>query len=148
MGNRNPGLQIVRHHQRRNAAQILERVDMGHDPFRQTLRPTRFDIRVVARSEHRNEYLRLAHLTRLPILHGHRLAAIVHEELLAGFVFLAHRQIQRFPPGPVPYTELRVLEPVRMDCLVLFPDQAQRDAFAGELPMDFHPVRHDVEADL
>lgn len=40
---------VIRHHEGRYAAVEREGADVGHDPFRQTLRPAGLDVGVVAR---------------------------------------------------------------------------------------------------
>ena len=52
-------------------------------------------------------------------------SGIVHEELLAGAVFLPQHQIQLAAPARVQITELTVLIALRVHLLVLVPEQHQ-----------------------
>ena len=60
-----------------------------------------------------------------------RVAGIVHEELLAGPVFLPQHQIQLAPPAMVQIAELTVLIALRIRLLVLIPEQHQGHMFVS-----------------
>src|SRR5690606_32550488 len=85
---------------------------------------------------------RLVQLAGARIDHRHGLAGIVHEQLLAGPVVLAHHQVAAPEPLPVALAEPAVLIPVRVTRPVLLPQQEQSHALALELAVDGGPVRH------
>ena len=79
------GLGIVRHEQMRNAADRLERVDVGVDPVGQRLRPARLRKGEARRAEHGDEDLRLADLAGQPVDDDrHPVAGVIDEQPLAG----------------------------------------------------------------
>lgn len=134
-------LGIVRHDQRRHAADRLERADMSADPIGQALRPGRLRIGQARGAQHRDEDLRSAPLTGEAIDH-HRdaVARIVHEQLVAGGVRLAHRHRQAAFPGPVEFTEAAIAVAIRLGGDVFLPEDRQRYMLALELAVNGRPV--------
>ena len=114
---------------------------MGADPVRQTLGPGGLGIGVVGGAEHRDEDLRLADLAGVSVDNRHGLAGIIHKQLLAGPVVLAHDHIQLALPGAVVLAEPAVLVAVGVAFPVLLPEQEQGDPLALRLPVDRGPVR-------
>ncbi|MCP1854424.1 hypothetical protein J2R80_008247 [Bradyrhizobium sp. USDA 4541] len=85
-------LGIVRHQQRRHAADRLEGADVAADPVGEPLRPGRLRVGEARCAEHRDEDLRGASLAGEPVdYHRHAVAGIVDEQLVAGHMRLAHR---------------------------------------------------------
>ena len=136
-----PRAQIVRDHQLRAPAEELESAHVRRRPVRQGLRPGRLGEGVVRCPEHGHEDLCLAHLTRLGVDHRHRLTRVVDEQLLAGSVLLAHHHVELPGPGPVLLAEPAVLQPLRVERLVLLPQQRQRHTLPPQLPVHLAPLR-------
>ena len=90
----------------------------------------------MARAEYRDEDLRDVGLAGTRIDDRHRVAGVIDEATLTGAVDLAHGQIELPCPASIQLTILAVLQAVRIDRLVLFPQQHQRDAFAAQLLMN------------
>ena len=135
-------LQVVRHHQLGHAAEeARRRARASAHPVGQALRPGRLGVGVVRRAQHGDEDLRLAHLAGGAVDDRHRVPGVVDEQLLAGAVLLAHHHVEAPGPGPVALAEPAVLKPVRVDGLVLLPQQRQRHALAPQLPVHRRPVR-------
>ena len=138
---------------------------MGRDPVLQTLRPGGLRVGVPRGPQHRHEHLGPDFLPRGPVDHRNRHPRVVHEQLLAAPVLLAHHQVLPAEPLPVVAAEPRVLVSVRMPLLVLLPEQVQGHALAPsgiglrhrvrtaalrralEFPVDLGPVRHHAGVD-
>ena len=118
--------QIVGDDQLDTATEELERAHVRRNPVRQALRPRRLGIGVARRPEHRDEDLRLAQLPGVTVHHPHRVPGVVHEQLLARTVLLAHHHVEPRRPLPVLLAEPTVLQPLGMGRLVLLPHQRQR----------------------
>ena len=85
-------LGVVRHQQRRHAADRSKRPIVGFDPVSKTLRPARLGIKEVRRAEHRHKDLGATRLTGAPVNDDrHRVPRIIDEQLLSSPMRLAHR---------------------------------------------------------
>ena len=73
---------------------------MGADPVPQVARPGGLGVGVAAGAEHGHKDVGFPHLAGLRIGHGHRLAGMIDEGLLAGPVFLAQDDVQIARPLP------------------------------------------------
>jgi len=111
------------------------------DPVGQALGPLRFGIGVVAGPHRGHEDLRLPDFARVGVDHLHRHPGIVDEELLPGFVLIAHAGMQPFFPLPKTLAKLAVSVPIRIVLAVLQPQQGQRHAIALQLLVDILPIR-------
>ena len=140
MGLAHPGAQIVRDNQCRHTTEEGKGTPVGADPVRQTLCPGRLSVGVIGSAEDGHKDLRLTDLARAPIHHRHGLAGIIHKQLLAGTVVLAHDHIQLALPGAVVVIKPAVLIALGMCFPVLLPEQEQGDTFAFELLMRARPV--------
>src|SRR2546427_2385280 len=128
VGRRDAGLEVVGHRDRRDALDVLERVDVRGDPRAQILSFTRLGIRKARRPERGDEDRRLGDRARLRIDDVDAAARVVDEELLAGTVLLAHDEIELTPPRAVEITEARVpVATLGMALAVLLPEQLERD---------------------
>ena len=85
-------LQIVGNDESGNAVKKTKHPDMRADPVGERLRPGGLGKGVTGRTQHRHEDLRLADLTGLAIDNRNLLAGIIHEDLVAGRMLLAHRR--------------------------------------------------------
>jgi len=135
-------LGVVRHQQRRHAADRLEGADMAADPVGEPLRPGRLRIGEARCAEHRDEDLRGAPLAAEPVdHHRHAVARIVDEQLVAGRVRLAHRHRQPAFPAAVQLAESAVAIPFGLACDVFLPQDRQRHVLAPEFAVHRCPVR-------
>lgn len=135
-------LGVVRHQQRRRAVDRLEGADMAVDPIGEPLRPGRLRVGEARSAEHRDEDLRGAPLAGEPVdHHGHAVACIVNEQLVAGRVRLAHCHRQTAFPATVELAEARIAIPAGLARDVLLPQDRQRHVLALELAMHRRPVR-------
>jgi hypothetical protein len=141
-GDQCPGL--VGHDQPGHAADELQRVDDGADPVGGRLGGGGAGIGVVRCTQHRHEDLRAADLAGGGVHDGHGLAGVVHEQLLAGDVGLAHRALQPGGPGAVLHAVGGVLVGQSVVALVLLPQQLQRDARAAQFLVDVGEVGFEV----
>src|SRR6266852_9092841 len=81
-------------------------------------------------------------LARLWIGDGQRIAAEIDEQALAGDVLEAHDDVLAPEPMAVVHTELGVAQAVWVGCLVLQPQQLERDVLAAlPLAVDLQPIR-------
>ena len=71
----------------------------------------------------------------------HRVPGVVDEELLPGAVHLAHRALEPLAKAPVVPAELAVaVGGVGLRCVILLPQQLQRDALALELLVELAEI--------
>ncbi len=114
-------LGVVRHQELRHAADGFQGAGMGRDPVRQALRPRCFRIGKARRTQHRHENLCRAPLAGEPVHDDrHRVAGVVHEQLLASRMGLAHDHRQLGD--------------------VLLPEDGERHVLALDLAVDRGPV--------
>ena len=85
---------LIRHDQARHAADELERADLGADPVGGGLAQRGARVGVVRRPERGHEDLRRGDLAGARVDEGYAVAGVVHEQLLAGDMDLAHRALQ------------------------------------------------------
>ena len=134
-------LGVVRHQELGNAADGFQGAGMGRDPVRKALRPGSFCVGKARRTQHRHEYLRRAPFAGEPVHDDrHRVAGIVHEQLLARGVGLAHDHRQLGSEGPVQLTEAAIAQSIRLLGDVLLPEDGKRHVLALQLPMNRSPV--------
>ena len=108
-------------------AKVLEHLDVAADPDGKALTPGGLDEGEVAGSKHAHEDLGVAHLPGVAVHHRHRVAGVVHEDLLPRRMLLAQDGIDRGLPRAVEVAVAAVLEAVEMVPLVLEPEQLKRD---------------------
>ena len=101
----------------------------------------------VAGPKYPHKDLGLTDLALLRIHDGHRLAGVVHENLLSGLVLLAQNRIEAVPPLAEEIAEAAVLVAIGVNCLVLEPQELERDRFAAELGVDVLPVGNRTRMD-
>lgn len=94
---------------------------MGADPVRQGLGPGRLGIGEAGGAEHGDEQFGLAGLAAARIDDGDLPAGIVHEDLVAGNVLLAHGRRQTMSEAAVEFAEAAVAVAARMSRAVLLP---------------------------
>ena len=138
-------LEIVRHQQARRRPEKAEHADMGTDPVRQRLRPSRLGVGQAGGAEHGDEDLRHAHLAGGPVDDWHLLAGVVHERLVTGHMLLAHRRRQ--PPFKLPeqLAETAVRIALRVRRPVFLPKHQQIDPGTLEFAHKGRPVRLGME---
>ena len=124
----NPGFQIIRNDNVRNATEKRKGPDMRHQPVIQPLGPGRLHIGVIAGAQHRNKHLSLAEFTGSAVHDRHGGTRIVHKHLLTRPMGLAHHDIGVRHPSPILLAEPGVLIALRMRGFVLFPQEPQGDA--------------------
>jgi hypothetical protein len=115
---------------------------MRTDPVGQALCPGCLGVGVVGCTEHRDEYLRGAHLASALVDDLDRLAGIVDEHLLTGTVGLTHHPIKLANPAAVVVAEPAVGEALRVGGEVLLPQQRQGHTGLAQLLVGHWPVRH------
>jgi len=113
---------------------------MGTDPVRQPLGPCGLGVGVIGGPQYRDKDLRPADLSGGAVDDRRGLASIIHKQLLAGPVVLAHDHIQLALPGAEVIAEPAVLVAIRMGPTVFLPEQEQGDMLVFELLVDNQPV--------
>ena len=115
------------------------------DPVGSLLAGSGTGVGVVGRAQHRHKYLGLRYLAGAGVHDGHRVAGVVHKELVAGCVGLAHGTLQSPGPGLVLLAEGAVLVGLTaMLLLVLLPQQLQGHTGAAQLAVDMGVVGFEV----
>ena len=142
MGAGDRRFQIIGDENRWTALEKLEGPDVGTDPVRGSLRPGGFRVGVATGAQHRDEDLGMADLASPPIHDLDGESGVVHEQLLAGAVLLAHHDIELACPGPILVAEPAVMETFGVGGLVLVPQQRERYALAAQLAMNMAPIRN------
>jgi len=135
-----PGGKVVGDEKFADSRKISEHPDVGGGPVGQRLGPGGFGEGEIAGPEHTNEDLGLADLAGLRIHHRHRLAGVVHEDLLSGLMLLAQNRIDTGLPLTEEIAEPAVLVAIAISFLVLEPQQVKRDAFAAEFGVNVRAV--------
>ena len=110
----------------------------------QGLRERRLRVGVVRGAEHADEYLRLAQFPGRRIGDRDLLAGIIHEQLVAGGVMLAHDRRQ--PPLELAeqVTKTAVAVAIRMGVAIFLPQNQKIDAGTLHLPRQRRPLRLDA----
>ena len=104
---------------------------MAGDPRADLLVAEGLGVGEVARPERRDEDRGFADLAAFAIDDRHLGPGPVHEELLAGAMLKAHRDVERAAPAPIQVAETRVrVSVIGMLGSVLVPEQLQRDTLA------------------
>jgi hypothetical protein len=124
----------------RNPAEGRKGPHRRADPVGQTLGPGRLGIGRVGRARDRHQNGRFMHLTAVAVDHWDALAGVIHKELFARAMRLAHDQSQLGGPGPIRLAEPAVLEALWRDGFVFLPQQAQGHARALQLLVHRRPV--------
>ena len=132
---------VVRHQERRDAADRREGANMGADPVGEPLRPRRLRVGEARGAEHGDEDLRRPPLASEAVdHHRHAVARVVDEQLVTGRVRLAHRHRQASLPGAVKLAEARVPISAGLGADVLLPQDRQRHVLALELSVHRRPI--------
>ena len=132
---------VVRHQERRDAADRREGANMGADPVGEPLRPRRLRVGEARGAEHGDEDLRRPPLAGEAVdHHRHAVARVVDEQLVTGRVRLAHRHRQASLPGAVKLAEARVPVSAGLGADVLLPQDRQRHVLALELAVHRRPI--------
>ena len=137
-----PGPQIIADQQLRCATQERKRIDVCADPVGKPFAPTGLRVGVVGGSQHRDEDVRPALLPGHPIEHRDGVAGVVHEQLLAGDMRLAHRCADAAAPVDVQIAEPAIAITIAELSAVFLPQQQQGHASAAKLGVDMVPVGH------
>ena len=132
---------LIGHDQPDHTTEELQRLHLRVDPVGGGLSRRGTGIGVVRRAQRGHEDLGLCDLAGEGVDDGHRAAGIVHEQLLAGDVDLAHRALLATSKLAVLDAEARVLVSQRVARGVLLPQQHQGDAGALEFLMHHPEVR-------
>jgi hypothetical protein len=131
------GSGVVRNHQRRNAAEVLERMHVRPQPRFHLLVARGLSPGVGARAQRGHKQLRWPCLAGVTVVHRNRRARPVHEHLLAGFVLLPQHHVKLRAPALVQLAEPRVAIAVRAGLPVFLPQQLQRHILtAAQLLVD------------
>ena len=137
---------LVGHNQARRATEEFERAHLGADPVSRGLARSGAGVGVVRCAERGHEDLGRGDRAGGRVNQRHGVAAVVHEELLAGDVDLAHRALQALRERAVLDAKARVLVRQRVVAGVLLPQQLQRDAGALELLVNEREVGDELVA--
>ena len=133
-------LEVVRNQDLGHTTEEGESSHVTADPIGKILAPLCFGIGVVAGAKSSHKDLCLADLAGCRVDHGDRLAGVVNEKLLPGFVGLAHRRIQALGPPAVEFTKLAVFVAVGMSISIFESEQAQGNVLPAQLYVDLVPV--------
>jgi hypothetical protein len=145
VGTGHEGARLVGHQQAGDAADELQRGDDAGRPVGGLLAGGGAGVGVVRCPQHGHEDLGLANLASACIHDGHRLAGVVHKQLVAGLVVLAHGALQEPGPGLVLLAEGAVLVRLTsMLVLVFLPEQLQGHARATQFPVQLGIVGLEV----
>jgi hypothetical protein len=139
---RHPRAQIVAYDDRRATIERRKSVYMGSDPVQQFLGREQLAMQEATGPEGSNKQFCLHGDLAAPVVNRNCLAREVDEHLFAGFMLLAHDDVEVELPGPVVLTELAVGVTVGECLFVLVPQQHQGDALAAQLEVDLGPLRH------
>ena len=136
------GLQIIRHHDFRDAAEILKRPDVGTGPTAQVLPRRSLGKRIAAGAQHGNENGRRMDFAGRRIVDRNRGSGVIDKHLLPGAVCLPQDQIEFFQPTPVQIAEPAVAIAFGIALTSFLPDQLQRQVLVGfEFMVHTGPVR-------
>src|SRR5208282_79054 len=114
---------------------------MGRDPVRKALRPGGFGVGKARRAQHRHENLSRAPFASEPVDDDwHRVARVIHEQLLARSMGLAHNHRKLGGEAPIQLAEPAIAEAVRLLGDILLPEDRQGDVLALQLPVDPSPI--------
>ncbi len=134
-------LGVVRHDQLRRAAEVVEGLHVALGPVDQLLAPAGVGERQAGSAHHRHEDVgRAGASARLVHDHRHGVAGVVHKELLAAQVGLAHGHRQPGFPAAVELAEAAVAVALGVGLDVLVPEDLQRDVLALQLAVHRRPV--------
>ena len=134
-------LGVVRHQEPGHTADGFQDAGMGRDPVRKALCPGSFCVGKARRTQHRHENLCRAPLAGEPVHDDrHRVAGVVHEQLLARGMGLAHDHRQLGGEKPIKLTEAAIPQAVRLLGDVLLPEDRERHMLALQLAMDRSPI--------
>jgi hypothetical protein len=127
----------------RDATEGGKGADIGADPVRQTLGPGRLGRGVVGGPEDRHANRDLVHLPTVAVDHGDALPGVIHKELLARTVGLAHDEIKLLRPGSIGVTKPTGLQAVGRGRFIFLPQQEQGDTLPFQFVMH-RPIRYHV----
>ena len=134
-------LGVVGNQQPGGAAEVDERLDVGVDPVGQGLGPARTGERQARTAHHRHEDVRAPDLAGSAVDdHRHGVAGVIHEQLVAAQMRLAHRHRQPRFPAPIEVAKPAVAVTVRMSFDILVPQDLQRDVLALQLAVQRRPI--------
>ena len=131
-------LDVVRNHQPRRPAHVLEAAHVRGAPVLNLLGQRRLGVEPPRHPHRGHEHLRLV-LDPLD-QEWSRHAGVIDEQTLAGTAVLAHRHVSARPPFPEPAAPGRIAHPVGMRLAPFLPQQHQRHATAGQVFLDLRPV--------
>ena len=137
----NPGLEIIRYNNLRDAMEKFKSMDMGIYPGRQVLSHTGLCEGITAGPEGGQKNLCISDLTSSGVYYGDGVACIIHKQFFSGPVFLPEGQVQFFHPFAVKMAELAVLISMRVCLLVLIPEELKRNAFFLQFLVEVLHVR-------
>jgi hypothetical protein len=139
---RDGGLQVIRDHDLGHAAEELEGPHMRTDPAPQVLPGGGLHEGIAAGAQHGDEHGGRARFTTLRVVNRNGGAGVIHEQLLAGAVFLPQHQVELLQPAPVEIAKTAIAIAVRIVLAALLPDQLQGQVFVRlQLLMNPGPVR-------
>jgi hypothetical protein len=131
-----PGFEIVRNDDLRDAAEKVKSSDIGLDPGWEVLRESGPGKRVTAGAQGGQKEPRFSSFAGDRIRHRYRLAGVVDKELFPGPVGLTKADIQLPGPLVIKETELAILIPFRVFLPVFQPQETKGHAFAGQFLAD------------
>src|SRR6185369_17566824 len=131
----------------RNAADRLESMDMGVDPVRERLRPTRMRKSEARCAEYGDKDLHLVDFAGQPVDDDRNsIASVIDKQPLAGRVRLPHRRRQLRFKAAIELAKPRIAVTAGIGGDIFIPDDHQGDVLALQLPMNRRPIRLGVAA--
>ena len=142
VGRRHAALQIVRHPDRRTAAEVLDHAHVRAHPRREVLAARGLGIDQPARPEDADKEFDLDAGPRRRVDQRRALPREIDKEFLAGPMHLAHRGLEHLRPAAIALAEVAVGVPGRVRAPILQPEQLQGDAGAFQLLVQLGPRGH------
>ena len=136
------GLGVIGNRERRNAAEVLERMHVSAQPRFHLLIARGLGPGVAAGAQRGHEQRRLPGNAGVPVIDRNRRACPIDEHLLARLVLLPQHHVELRPPTLVQLAEARVAIAIRVRLPVFFPQQLQSQmTVLPQLLMDRGEVR-------
>jgi len=144
---RHSAFQIIGHQGLGGAAKVFKHPGVPSDPVGCRLRHLGFGIGQRARSQRRQEHLRLPLRSRLSVRVGNRHPGVFDECYLPRLMRDPENRMKFFGPMSIPFTKLRVTVAGRLGPPMFFSPQMPGHGFLAQFLVDPRPVRLRLLAD-